>query len=218
MEQYRFLRGGIYIIEGIIAAGKTTLGKSIESYLTKIGIRCKFFCEYVNKPMLDLYLSDMKKYSFAFQLFMLEWRMHNYRLAYEYAKKGGVAILDRSILGDNAFALMLHKKGFISNEELKIYHSILEKACLPPPSRIIFLNCTETTSMTRLTTRGIESEIKGYSPEYLKELKDAYTESFQMCSATVSHININWDENKKREGKEELLEDSMIIQFIANLK
>lgn len=66
--KYSKLRGSIVCIEGIISAGKTTLGKNIANYLNSIGIKAEFYQEFVEESLLHLFYSDPAKYAFAFQV------------------------------------------------------------------------------------------------------------------------------------------------------
>src|SRR3990167_5943525 len=100
-EALRHLRGSIILIEGIIGAGKTTLAYKMTDLLTRVGIPVKFFEENVNGYLLDLFLKDMKKYAFAFQLLMPAQRRNIYLQAMEFSRMyNGVSIIDRSLYGD----------------------------------------------------------------------------------------------------------------------
>src|SRR4051812_7244364 len=104
--RFKSLKCGVFTIEGIIGVGKTTLGRSLEKMLNDNGIATKFFPEYVNKDLLGQYIGNMHRYAYSFQLIMLCKRIEIYREAERFAATGGVAIIDRSIVGDMTFALM----------------------------------------------------------------------------------------------------------------
>jgi deoxyadenosine/deoxycytidine kinase len=191
-EEFTFLRGRIFVIEGLIGVGKTTLGKSLEKYLNSIGIECKFFPEYVNNDLLDLYIKDMPREAFAFQLFMLSKRIDIYREATTFAKTGGIAIIDRSIHGDMAFAYMQKEKGFISEAEWNIYLKIVQAEIQLEPSATIFLNCDIEKCFTRLKIRGNKSESTGYTQGYFSDLSNAYSYIMNEYS-TCKIINIDWN-------------------------
>ena len=110
------LRGRVCIVEGAISAGKSTAGRELEKFVTNLGIKCKFFPEPLIPDLLGLFLSDQKKYAFAFQLTMLVKRQAIYREAFEAAKQGYFCIIDRSIHGDYCFALMHKNRGNISDK------------------------------------------------------------------------------------------------------
>ena len=190
-RKFSSLRGSVITIEGLIGIGKTTLGRAIVNYLTTIGLNARFYPEYVNEEFLKTYIMNMKKYSFSFQLFMLEKRIEIYREAQQYAATGGIAIIDRSINGDYTFALMQHQKGFFDDEEWEVYLSILRKESIPEPHLTLYLICSPETSMRRVGKRGIQSEISGYTVEYMRELSAAYNVSMK----TVQHplVTVDWE-------------------------
>lgn len=213
-NKYRHLRGGIFIIEGLIGVGKSTLGSSIEHYLNSIYISCKFFPEYTNKSLLDQYISDMSKYAFTFQLFMLSKRIEIYRQAEEFSKTGGISIIDRSIFGDMAFAYMQKKKGFISESEWKIYLDIMKQEIQLEPTAIIFLDCNLDSCLERLNKRGDKVEISGYNKNYYESLNDAYEYIMNNYNNTKL-TKIDWNRFFDFDGP--YLKKEIIQDFLQNL-
>ena len=197
-NKYKSLKCGIYTIEGIISAGKTTLGRSIEKFFSNIGIEAKFFPEYVNKDLLGQYISDMPRYAYGFQMIMLCKRIEIYRQAEEYAKTGGIAIIDRSIIGDMTFARMQKDNGNFTQTEFDIYLSVMKQEIQLAPTASLFLKCTSQTSLERINKRGIEAEINGYSIEYLQQLYQAYNLSISQCNS-VCHVIVEWDKSNNVE-------------------
>lgn len=192
LDQYKFIRGGVYTIEGIIGVGKTTVGRSLEKYLNDIGITAKFFPEYVNKELLRQYIGDMKRYAYCFQMVMLCKRIEIYREAERFAATGGVAFIDRSIIGDMTFARMQYVNGNFTEAEWNTYLSLMKQEIQLTPHASLFLDCSSQTSLERIKLRGIKAEIKGYTAEYIQQLHDAYMVSIENCQ-TVRHIDISWD-------------------------
>lgn len=191
-DKFKHLRSGIYVIEGIIGAGKTTFGKSAENYLNNIGLECKFFPEYVNIDLLNQFIGDMKKYAYPFQMLMLFKRVETYKEAERYAKTGGISLIDRSIAGDMSFAKMHVQNGNITQEEWNTYINVIKKEVLPTPSACIYLQCNPENSINRIKHRGYSSEINGYSINYLDELSKTYSETIEDCK-NVRNIVINWN-------------------------
>jgi len=211
-EKYRPLRGGIYIIEGLIGVGKSTLGTSLEHYLNSHGIKCKFFLEYTNKLLLDQYITNMQKYAYTFQLVMLMQRIQTYRDAIEFAQTGGVALIDRSIFGDMAFAYMQKEKGFISEDEWKIYLNIMRTNIQLEPSAIIYLTCDITNCLSRLNKRGEQVEISGYNNEYYNSLQKAYEYVINHYN-TSRLIQIDWNKSSDFDGIH--LKNEVLDEFLA---
>lgn len=193
-EKYKHLRGAIIELEGGIGAGKTVVGRSMEAFLNNIGIKAKFFPEYVNKKLLRQYIRDMKKYSYAFQLFMLCQRIRIKEKAVKYAKTGGMAIVDRSICGDMSFARMQRDNGNITEEEWQIYQITMKTELTPEPTVCLYLDITPITSLKRIRMRGNEDEIAGYDLAYLKKLQDAYVDTFAE-NAAITPIIVDWNDN-----------------------
>jgi len=192
-DRFKSLRGGVFTLEGIIGVGKTTLGRSLENYLKEIGIDAKFFPEYVNEKLLGQYISDMKRYAYSFQMIMLCKRIEIYREAERFAKTGGVAIIDRSMVGDMTFACMQKDNGNFTDDEWETYISMMTQEIQLTPSASVFLRCTAETSMRRVKQRGILSEINGYTVEYMKQLQEAYDKTIDDCTS-VRHIIIDWND------------------------
>lgn len=189
---YKSLKSSVFTIEGIIGVGKTSLGKSLEKYLNNINIKAKFYPEYVNKELLCQYINDMKKYAYSFQLVMLFKRIEIYREAERFAASGGVALIDRSIIGDMTFAHLQKNNGNFTDEEWETYLSVMKQEIQLTPTASIYLKCTLDIAMQRINKRGIEAEIKGYTIEYLEQLNDAYECAIANC-INVRHIPINWN-------------------------
>ena len=189
-NKLKHLRGHVIVLEGTISAGKTTLGKNIVDLLTKFKLKAKFFHEYVNEDLLQQYIIDMKTYAYGFQLIMQAHRINSYKNARDFANKGGIAIIDRSIIGDYAFALMQKKRGFITEAEWDIYMKIFIQENLIQPDGIIYLDCTVDTVVGRIVKRGIKCE-SSYDISYLQELNQTYSHAFE-----ENHINpliIDWN-------------------------
>jgi len=191
-EKLRVLKGGMYIIEGIIGVGKSTLGNSLENYLNGVGLNCKFYREYFNKELLDQFIGDMKNYAYFFQMMMLVKRIEIYKEAEEFSKLGGISFIDRSLVGDMTFARMHYENGNISEDEWKIYNNFIKNENLLTPSACIYLRCNTNTSMNRINNRGIETEINGYNIDYINKLKDMYNDVILNIN-NVKIISLDWN-------------------------
>lgn len=206
-EKLKHLRGSIILIEGIIGAGKTTLGMELSKMLSEVGIKSHLFYEEINMSLLELFLSDMKKYAFSFQMYMLQNRQGVYREAISYSElHNGVSIVDRSLFGDIAFAKMHYENGNINEEEWNTYCSTVTSTSLRTPSSIIYLDITPDTAMRRIKARDRGSESSQYNIAYLESLHNNYISSME-DNDNVYHI----DWNKDREVDEDLLLDLLKI-------
>lgn len=191
-ESLRHLKGSIIIIEGIPGSGKSTLCTKLAQYLTAVGFETKNFEEEVNEPFLELFLSDMKKYAFAFQMNALCHRQRIYMQALDYARKNnGIAIVDRSLAGDCSFAGLQHDYGNISDFEWKIYEHTVNKSPLPQPSTIIYLEVDTEVAMYRIKERNRGSEASAYDRKYLEDLDMNYKCSMEECEIPIKYIDWN---------------------------
>jgi len=163
----------IFTFEGLIGSGKSTICKSIVKYLDK----SKSIYEPVYPKLLDMYYKNPKKYAFNFQSIIVRERMWIYNdtmrssLPYLYN-------IDRSIIGDLAFALMHIKKDNFTPEEIDVYLELLDnintKQNITRKNYIIYLNCSPEKCRNRLIKRNNNQEIKNCSIEYLHDLELAY--------------------------------------------
>ena len=216
-KKYRKLRGTIYALEGSVGTGKSTMGRSIEKKLQDSGLKAKYYPEYRNNLLLNQYLKDMKRYAYSFQMFMLMKRLEIYRDAYKFSLKGGISIIDRSLLGDRTFARMLHIMGYITDEDWLVYNDVLLSEAYPEPDCIIYLDCKPEKSYSRMVSRGIESETTSYTLDYFKSLNDAYMESIEETSHSVRIIDWNNDQELIIENGNKYLNDDVICEVLDQI-
>lgn len=191
-ERLRYLRGAIILVEGIIGAGKTTLCSRLHDVFKEASIPVKFFEEEINGDLLNLFLSDMKKYAFTFQMTMMANRQKIYLAAQDFSRReNGISIIDRSFYGDLAFATMHMEKGNISDKEWNVYKSVFSSIGLEQPSNIIYLDVTPETALDRIKTRNRGLETSSYTLEYLQELDTSYKISMEECDTHIQYIDWN---------------------------
>lgn len=198
------VRGRIMIVEGLISAGKSTLGKEMTKYLKTIGIKCKFFPEPVIPDLLQLFLSNQKKYAYAFQLAMLIKRQAIYREAASYAEKGYFCIIDRGLYGDYCFALMHKNRGNISDQsetlesgspsEWGTYLSVLHLEDFEHPDYVVYLRVDVETAIQRCMKRDRAGE-KKYDREYFRELRTVYDAVIPSTPAKNFEV-VDWNQER----------------------
>ena len=167
-------------LEGSISAGKSTLCKSLNKYLTKYGVKYKHYPEPINQKFLDLFYTDMDKYSFSFQSFIIRERINIAEDSFNDLQNNDVnfAVIDRSPIGDCAFSFMLYKDKKITPQEFDVYTDIIK------PRKninkegikniIIYLKCSTNKNRERIIKRGNKLEIDNCTESYLKQLDDSY--------------------------------------------
>nr|QBK89740.1 MAG: deoxynucleoside kinase [Pithovirus LCPAC101] len=194
---YGILKGSVICIEGLVGAGKSVAGFSVVEYLDSLDMKAKYYPEYVNHALLNQYLSDMKKYAYYFQMFMLLKRISIYKEALEFADCGGISVVDRCVVGDYAFATMQHKKGYITDEDWNVYLSVMEQDRMRMPSVILYLKCPPSVAFERMIKRNIKSEVSGYTLQYLEDLNASYSEAIdKVMDGTNIVFEINWKDSK----------------------
>lgn len=188
----------IVAVEGSIGVGKTTFCECLHEVLRSKNIKTRQFIEKVNHSFLDLFLSDQKGQAWAFQLSMLESRINSQKWALHHSLNGELSILDRSIIGDRAFAILNHQKGYINEREMEVYNKIfdeVEKETLP--NLIIYLDCPKETLVERITTRKRGNEAREYTGDFLENLNCAY-ETTLRYTYNIPITRIDWSENRDR--------------------
>ena len=186
-----YIKGKILIIEGLISSGKSTASICLEKYSTELGVKCKYFKEPLIPELLQLFLSDQKKYAFAFQLSMVVKRQSIYREAFKLSEKGYFCIIDRSLYGDYCFAYLHRYKKNLNDIEWNTYLSVLHSEKFKPPDYVIYLKVTVETAIKRCLKRDRKGE-NNYDRTYFEDLNNTYTGVlFQI--PTKQLIIIDWN-------------------------
>jgi len=160
--------------------------------LQKIDIPTLFLEENVDTLMLNLFLSDMKKYAFAFQMLMLAQRQKTYMQGIEFARKeNGVVIIDRSLYGDIAFCSLHVDRGNISDAEWQAYESVMCSTLLPQPSCILYLEVTPEVALERIIARNRGEEPSTYTIEYLHDLDVNYKVAMEESRIPIQYVDWN---------------------------
>lgn len=175
----------VICIEGVVGAGKTTLGELLAN---ELGI--EFFLEpYVNNPFLDKFYLNKERYSFLSQMYFLNKRID----VIEESKSFSSCIMDRSIYGDFLFAKMHLKNGYMSEDEFELYDEFWKKliSARKAPSLIIYLEISVENAMKKIESRGRSYELE-VSKEYWTSLNNEYELFFENYkSSPILKINID---------------------------
>lgn len=176
---------GTICIDGVVGAGKSTLGEILAE---ELGI--EFFREPVlNNPLLDKFYYDKKRYSFPLQVFFLNKR---FQMIKEAEALNG-CVMDRSIYGDVIFAKMLMEDGDMSREEFDVYEDLLNNMLehVKRPRLMIYLENSVDKAMEKIKRRGRDYE-QIVSKDYWEALNRNYTEYFGNYNISeILVINVN---------------------------
>lgn len=213
-----FLRGSIIIIEGQIAVGKTTLGQSISDYLNREGIPCVFYPETVHQSWLELFLSDIEKYSTGYELFCTMARLLTYEKAVHMKEKGYTCVIDRSFDGDMVFADTIHAAGKMTDTEYEVIKSWVKRSCydgIEPPDYLVYLDTSPEVAFSRAIDRARDGEDK-YDLDYFRNLHERYSSAIESISSKRHKLIIDWNEDKTvTDGR---LDDEEIRKIIDKLR
>lgn len=185
----------IICIEGVVGAGKTTLGELLAKELS-----IEFFQEpYIDNPFLDKFYSNKERYSLLSQMYFLNKRIE----IIEEASKLNGCIMDRSIYGDYLFAKMHLKNKFMTEDEFSLYHSFWEKliSVRTNPILIIYLETSVENAMRKIKERGREFEL-GVEKEYWSSLNEEYSSFFDNYRDSII-LKINIDNMDIRDNEED---------------
>lgn len=201
-----FPRVQVLIVEGTIGAGKTLLINSIVNALAYAypNLVVKVLSEEIDDEFLAMYIADMKKYAFAFQTNMATKRAMQWENVIKEWPASTLTILDRSRIGDAAFAKLLASEELISPEEMQVYwrHSLgsetksLAAAHDRARVSVLYVDVSPDKAFSRIKKRGNGDEAKGYSLEYLSKLGEQYQKVFAEMESVFKKaklVRLDWN-------------------------
>jgi deoxyadenosine/deoxycytidine kinase len=168
------------IVDGIIGAGKTTVGELISQHY-----KLPFFEEIKSddsigliQRMLDRFYEDPCRWSAIIQTMFLNDRFKDMKRVQELNKQG---IFDRSIYGDEIFAKTIHHRGQMTDDEYLIYQEVLSNmlAYIDVPELLIYLDVSVDTALKRIRKRSRSTEAELIPRDYMEDLKTHYDEWFE---------------------------------------
>lgn len=175
----------IICIEGVVGAGKTTLGRLLADELS-----ITFFEEpYIGNPFLNKFYDNKKRYSFLSQMYFLNERVNILNNTTALKK----CIIDRSIYGDFLFAKMHLKNGYMTKDEFKLYENFWNKliSTRKKPVIIIYLETSVENAMKKIKNRGRDFELL-VKKEYWTDLNSEYRDFFDSYNdCNILKINID---------------------------
>jgi deoxyadenosine kinase len=101
-------------ISGLIGAGKTTLATELGKVLNLP----VYYEPVVENEYLEDFYRDMKRYSFSFQIYLLNCRFRQHQ---QVLWNGTGGIQDRTLYEDSIFAKVLYEEGNMEEREYKTY-------------------------------------------------------------------------------------------------
>lgn len=161
----------LVLLEGNIAAGKTTLGQALAA---------SDAFEFVPEPverwqdgfaanLLERFYTDTPRWAFTLQICAFVTRAQTF----EHLTDAETTVFERSIYCDrHVFAKNLHTQGLMDDTEWALYLHFWEymATSVPIPDAIIYLRTPAEECFQRLQKRG-RSEEKSISLAYLQQLE-----------------------------------------------
>ena len=172
----------IISIEGIIGAGKTTLGLALRDEIALDGHDVTFVQEPTPKdsPWLERYYRDQKRWAFHAQISMLLSRLRSYRMATR-GNENTIIIMDRSVFSDRSFAHAQMSMGFMSDVEIDLYNqaytTLIDEVSF---DLILHMNTSIEDAMDAVCLRArTQGEVDGVTEEYQRSLREGIHRSLE---------------------------------------
>ena len=164
------------LIEGNIAAGKTTLGRLLQA-----SGAFTFYPEPVEHwqggfaaNLLDRFYRDTQRWGFTLQICAFVTRSQ----VFDDLPPGQSLLFERSIYCDkHVFARNVYEQGFMDETEWALYLHFWDRFAplVPTPDAILYLRTPASECMQRLQSRG-RSEEQGVTLDYLQQLEQRHDE------------------------------------------
>lgn len=170
----------IILLEGNIAAGKSTVGR-----LLKESGKFDFIEEPVDawqsgfaSNLLEAFYRDMERWAFTFQTLAFLTRAKTWRDSLALTRHNRV-VLERSLLTDRyVFATNSHRIGGMSDVEWQVYCELWDlvvSGYLVEPDCILYYRAPAEVCLERIRVRGRDEE-SGITLEYLTQLQALHDE------------------------------------------
>lgn len=117
--------GGILCIEGNICSGKSTLCRDVERLATVNNFQIHL--EEVPAALHAAFIDDPVHYGFPLQMLLCERRIGLIKSLTDTHRNDRVALVDRSLMGDYAFAAWNYIIGAISSKQFSVYQGQFAK-------------------------------------------------------------------------------------------
>lgn len=168
----------LVLLEGNIAAGKTTLGErlTLDDRFTFVKEPVERWQTGYTMNVLERFYVDTRRWAFTMQINAFVTRAQ--ALDEASVPGQGVAVFERSIYCDrHVFAKNLHQQGLMDDTEWAVYLNFWDyfRVHVPVPDAIIYLRTPAEECYRRLKQRG-RAEEKDITLEYLQQLEARHDE------------------------------------------
>ena len=163
-------RGRVFVIEGSISAGKSTLAEALATHVRdRLGFPSTAVLEELDPAALDVFYEHMELAP-VFQNMVIENTLARLRKAFQLAHAGHVVFLDRGFTATRIFAMTLRNK--IPAGMLSMHLGMIDKLAshMARPDLGIYLRTPAAICFQRMQNRGRQCEAN-VTPEYLTALE-----------------------------------------------
>jgi deoxyadenosine kinase len=142
-----------------------------------------------NVYLKDFY-TDMKRYAFPMQIYLLNKR---FKQQQQIVWSGAGGVQDRTIYEDSVFAKMLCEGGYMEEREYETYLELFQNMSnfMKKPNIIVHLDLTPEESHRRIQLRNRDCE-KGITVDYLKDLHKAYEHFITDIARIIPVIKVDY--------------------------
>lgn len=172
-------------VEGVIGAGKTSLGSKLAQHL---GAK-QLYEEFEKNPFLEDFYEDPERFAFQTQLFFLMSRYKQQQELHQHELFQTCVVSDYIFAKDRIFATLN-----LSDKEMKLYDGIarLMEKDIVKADLIIYLQSSTNKLITNIKKRARKMD-KNISEEYIQALNELYNNFFFHYTETPLLV-INTDE------------------------
>jgi len=163
-------KGKYIVVEGPIGVGKTSLAKILAAEFQARSV----FEKVEDNPFLAKFYEDRNTHAFQNQIFFLLSRYQQQRTLSQQDLFSQNTVADYLFAKDKIFASIT-----LSSEELALYQQIYQllNPRVPKPDLVVYLQARPEVLYKRIKKRDKSYE-RNLSPEYLKEVAQAYSDFF----------------------------------------
>lgn len=199
------MRSKVIIVEGLIGSGKTSLSRELGQALGDNTLTLFEPDEKQNaNPYLADYYQEPARWAFVMQVHLLQARFRYHQHAQWHAMQGhGHVVMDRSYMGDTAFAKLQLRQGMMTQREFdtytSIYHAMTASVLLPNVCIRVLVspevcNSRIAKRMTNETGRTCE---KAIDLDYLRALDREIDHMVGVLrSQGVTILDMPWDTDR----------------------
>ena len=207
-ERENGFRTGCFInVLGLIGSGKSALTAALQDVIKEETGNCRAIFEPASKtnPYLADYYKAPQRWGFTIQVFLLNRRLEQARLAQSVCLAGENVVGDSSIFSDSVFVSMLEKTGVMDKRDADTYFELFQNMArdLMYPTAVLYLDVPVEVSLERIAKRMTEKEGRkceaGIDPNYLRGLQVEYEQLLTGLQRYTHVIRLDWSGDKSKD-------------------